>query len=185
MTDRLEKAIKWARKKHHGSWRDGADPLPYITHPIEVLTILRYEAGVTDEDALIAAVLHDVVEDTDAKLEDLEEKFGSVVRALVQELTRSEPSETETRGLSTDEVRSLRSSMLLADIAEMSPMAQRIKLCDRLSNLRCARATRLGDALSRYSEQTREILAVIGRETAPAVWDQVESLNQRVVAGRA
>ncbi len=184
MAARIEEAIKWARKKHKGSYRDGADPLPYVTHPIEVLTILRYEAGVTDEDALVAAMLHDVVEDTDATLQDVETRFGTVVRALVEELTRTEPSDEEAKGLGADEHRALRSSLLLADIENMSPMAQRIKICDRLSNLRCAKATRTNDALQRYIEQTHEILRIIDRSIAPQVWDQVEFLSRRVPVGQ-
>jgi (p)ppGpp synthase/HD superfamily hydrolase len=183
MSERLEQAIKWARKKHKGSYRDGEDPLPYFTHPMEVLTVLRYEAGVTDEDALIAAVLHDIVEDTSGTLADIQARFGPVVAGLVKELTRTEPTAEEREGLGADELRSLRSNMLLSEISDMSPMAQRIKLCDRLSNLRCARATRKGDALQRYVEQTRAILDIVPRDVSPRVWDQVDELSARMPVG--
>jgi (p)ppGpp synthase/HD superfamily hydrolase len=183
MSAAVEKAIKWARKRHDGSWRDGDSPLPYITHPVEVLTILRYEAGVTDEDSLVAAVLHDLVEDTDTTLEEIEERFGASVSALVDELTRTEPTAAQRKGLTEDEVRALRSDLLLADIKKMSSMAKVIKLCDRLSNLRSARATRSGAALERYLEQTSAILAIVPRKVSPRVWDLVKETNERVMAG--
>ncbi len=183
MAEAIEAAIKWARKRHHGSWRDGASPLPYISHPLEVLSILRYEAGVVDEEAWVAAVLHDMIEDTSTTLAEVEERFGAVVAGLVRELTRTEPSADETEGLTADEVRSLRSELLLGDIARMSPMAQTIKLCDRLSNLRCARATRSGGALARYLEQTTEILSLVPRKVSPNVWEAVREMKDRVMAG--
>ncbi len=183
MAEAIEAAIKWARKRHDGSWRDGASPLPYITHPLEVLSILRYEAEVLEEGALVAAVLHDMIEDTETTLDEVKERFGERVAGLVRELTRTEPTPSETAGLSADEVRSLRSELLLADIAAMTPMAQTIKLCDRLSNLRCARATRTGPALARYLEQTTAILSLVPRGVSPRVWDAVKELNGQVVAG--
>jgi len=176
----LEKAIKWARKKHDGSWRDGPSPLPYVTHPIEVLSILRYEAGVEDPDALVAAALHDVIEDTDATLDDVERKFGQGAASLVEELTRTEPTDEEVAGLSAAKVRDLRSNLLLADIAKMSKMAKVIKLCDRLSNLRNSRVTRPPDALRRYLEQTDRILEIVPRKVSPNVWDAVKALAEQV-----
>jgi GTP diphosphokinase / guanosine-3',5'-bis(diphosphate) 3'-diphosphatase len=125
---KVQEAIRWAAKLHEGQERDGEDALPYITHPVEVLVNLRYVGGVTDEDLLCAAVLHDTIEECGAEPAEIERKFGPRVRALVEELTRREPSEEETRELSREETWQLRADMLLEEIGRMSPDAQRVKL---------------------------------------------------------
>lgn len=172
----LHRAVKYAAKKHRGLDRDGAHPLPYITHPLDVANKLRYLANETDETVLAAAVLHDVVEESDATLEDIEERFGTAVKELVRELTRREPTPEETKGLSPDEVWQLRSEWLLEDIRRMSLAAKRIKLADRLSNLEAALATRPPDRLARYQHQTYLILEAIPREACPELWDAIRRL---------
>ena len=63
------------------------DESPYINHPIEVATILATRGRITDLSILLAAVLHDTIEDTKTSPEELEAQFGSEVRALVLEVT--------------------------------------------------------------------------------------------------
>jgi len=63
------------------------DASPYINHPIEVATILATRGGITDLSTLMAAVLHDTIEDTETSPEELEARFGPEVRALVLEVT--------------------------------------------------------------------------------------------------
>ena len=85
---KLEKAIGFAMRAHHGMRRK-KENLPYIIHPLEVVTIL---AGMTDdEDVLSAAVLHDTVEDTGVSLEIIGKEFGSRVMELVREPEHPHP----------------------------------------------------------------------------------------------
>ena len=77
-------ALAFADQRHAGQKRD-LDDLPFVTHPVEVACLL-HEAGYADE-VVAAGVLHDVVEDTDAELSDLEAHFGSRVAELVQAVT--------------------------------------------------------------------------------------------------
>ena len=78
--NKLNEAILYAAKMHSGQLRKGTT-LPYIVHPIEVLTILsRMNAH---EELLIAGVLHDVSEDTEATIEDVAVRFGTEVAHLV------------------------------------------------------------------------------------------------------
>lgn len=170
---RLDRAIQLAAKWHAGEERDGEFPLPYFTHPIEVLVNLRYVGGVTDEDLLCAAALHDVIEETDATLEEIEAAVGARVRDLVRELTRREPTKKETQGLTKEEIWQLRADMLLEEIAKMSADAQRVKLADRLSNVREGKRTKLGDKLTRYLAHTHLILQTVPREVNPALWDAI------------
>jgi len=82
---RLEEGLRLAVAAHHGQFRKD-NLTPYIVHPIEVMKRVR-DWGVTDEDILVAAVLHDCVEETSVTLADIESRFGCVVRCLVDELT--------------------------------------------------------------------------------------------------
>lgn len=166
----LQAAVAWACELHRDQWREGDVPIPYICHPLEVLSLLRYLAKVDDPVMMCAAVLHDVLEETTATKGQVKQRFGVDVASLVQELTRREPTAKQTEGLSADEVWALRSKMLLAEIELMSPRAQTVKLCDRLSNLRESAFTRRGKKLKRYRAQTKAILQIVPREVCPPVW---------------
>jgi (p)ppGpp synthase/HD superfamily hydrolase len=173
---RLQEAVKWAAKLHRGQDRDGACPVPYLAHPLEVLGNLRYRGGVTDEDLLCAAVLHDVVEECGVDLADIEKRFGPRVRGLVAEVTRREPTAQESKGMTPEEVWQLRADWMLEDIKRMSPEAKSLKLADRWSNLIASLATREGAKLDRYVQQTFLILEAIPREVNPALWDGVKKV---------
>lgn len=81
-----QKAKEFAYKAHEGQKRKGG--LPYITHPEGVVRILQ-EYGVSDDTVLSIAWVHDILEDTDTKYEDLEKEFGKDVANRVYLLTRN------------------------------------------------------------------------------------------------
>jgi len=175
----LTEAIRFAAHRHAGQHRDGPVPLPYVTHPIEVLLHVRHTAGVTDQEMLCASVLHDVVEECGVQWTTLQRRFGPGVTDLVRELTRDEPDEEIRRTLSKAELVELRSRLLLEGIARMSDRAQVIKLADRLANVIDSKRTRTGTKRERYIAQTRQITTLIPRERCPALWDAID----REVAG--
>lgn len=82
-TERVEKAIRFAGKYHRDHMRH--DALPYLTHLFSVALLTTLHE--VDEDIVITALLHDVLEDTHASAEDIEEQFGVQVRAYVESLT--------------------------------------------------------------------------------------------------
>ncbi|MFT7644400.1 MAG: (p)ppGpp synthase/HD superfamily hydrolase [Candidatus Paceibacteria bacterium] len=84
-TYKLEQAIKAAGILHQDQLRKGSVPLPYITHLMAVMLILRDYTS--EEDTLVAALLHDTLEDTDYTAEELKVDFGENVAVLVQTLT--------------------------------------------------------------------------------------------------
>jgi len=92
---RIEQAIRAASVLHHDQTRKGSLPFPYITHLMSVAFILHDYTE--NEDVIIAALLHDTVEDTDYTLDELEEDFGAFVRELVTALT--EPTHEGDRRL--------------------------------------------------------------------------------------
>ena len=171
--NRLQEACLLAAKSHEGQWRDGADPVPYLTHPMEVLSNLRCIGGVIDEEILCAAILHDVIEVGTATTPMLEKKFGPRVTELVVGLTRKEPSAEEISGMTDDEIWQLRCDMLLSEIASMPPEVQQIKLADRLSNVHQAFRTKKGRKLKRYVTQTKKILKIIPKSVNPALWNAI------------
>lgn len=87
-TYKIEQAIKAAALLHSEHWRKGDVPIPYITHLMAVTIILRDYTR--DEDTLVAALLHDTLEDTDYTAEEMEGDFGKKVTEIVQ--TLSEPT---------------------------------------------------------------------------------------------
>ena len=87
---RVEQAIRAASVLHKDQFRKGSMPFPYITHLIATaFTLLDYT---DDEDVIIAALLHDSIEDTDYTIEELQEDFGGKVREIVEFVT--EPKNT-------------------------------------------------------------------------------------------
>ena len=80
-------AIAFAAEKHRNQRRKDAEASPYINHPLQVAHALASEGGVSDLKTLIAAVLHDTVEDTKTTFEELVERFGKKVTHVVKEVT--------------------------------------------------------------------------------------------------
>jgi (p)ppGpp synthase/HD superfamily hydrolase len=84
-TQKIEQAIQAAAVLHHSHERKGSVPVPYITHLMGVTFLLRdYTA---DEDTLVAALLHDTLEDTDYTYDELTGDFGETVAEIVQTVT--------------------------------------------------------------------------------------------------
>lgn len=83
-TTKVKKAYELAFEAHKGQKRETGDE--YITHPVAVASILT-EMGM-DTDCIIAALLHDVVEDTEKSLQDIEKQFGRDVALLVDGVTK-------------------------------------------------------------------------------------------------
>ena len=78
--DKIERAIEYADAKH--KYQKRKDGSPYIIHPLAVAEIV-VEMGL-DVDAVLGALLHDCIEDTDASHDDIEKKFGASVTELVE-----------------------------------------------------------------------------------------------------
>ena len=124
--DRIHLAFKIAEKYHQGQKRRSGDP--YITHPVEVGIILAdLNAG---PQTIIAALLHDVVEDTNFSLNDVEEKFGKDIALLVDGVTKISKIEFSSVVTQAENVQ----KMLLAMAKDIRVVL--IKIADRLHNIR-------------------------------------------------
>jgi (p)ppGpp synthase/HD superfamily hydrolase len=82
--ERIRKAFELGATMHEGQKRRSGEP--YFTHPIAVATILAGMAA--DGDTIIAALLHDTVEDTDLKLDTIDQEFNGSVRNLIDGVTK-------------------------------------------------------------------------------------------------
>ncbi len=118
-------AISFAAKKHRLQKRKGADEEPYINHVLEVANLIANVGDVEDYDVLIAAVLHDTVEDTETTATEIKEKFGAAVSKMVSEVT-------DDKSLPKAE----RKELQVEHAPHLSTGAKLIKLGDKISNIR-------------------------------------------------
>lgn len=124
----LEAALRTAAIAHRAQVRKGGD-VPYFAHSAAVALILA-RAGFTDESLLAAAILHDVVEDTDVTLENLAERFPQAVIAAVAAL-----SETKTDADGRLRPWEDRKAEHLRQVAAAPLAARAIALADKLHNM--------------------------------------------------
>ena len=122
---RLLEAINFAADRHQYQRRKDPSATPYINHPIRVAHILLSEAGVVDQVALVAAILHDTVEDTETTLAEIVERFGSEIASVVEEVT-------DDWALN----KAARKNAQIENAPGLSASAQRVKLADKIANLR-------------------------------------------------
>ncbi|MBQ5750646.1 MAG: bifunctional (p)ppGpp synthetase/guanosine-3',5'-bis(diphosphate) 3'-pyrophosphohydrolase, partial [Bacteroidaceae bacterium] len=124
--ERIDKAFNFACEAHSKQKRKSGEP--YIIHPIAVARIIAEELELST-DAIIAAFLHDVVEDTDYTIEDIRHLFGNGVAFLVNVVTKQKKEEYE-HSKQIDNYQQMLSSV------QYDIRALLIKLADRLHNMR-------------------------------------------------
>lgn len=127
ITFRLERALRWAASCHQGQVRKGSG-VPYVEHLMGVALILD-RLGF-DEDVVIAGLLHDVVEDTDASLDDVRSRFGAMVARIVELCSEVK---TDSAGRKRPWIDRKRDHL---EALERAPLeARAVVLADKLHNL--------------------------------------------------
>ena len=121
----LARAIDFAAGQHADQRRKGDAAEPYVNHLAEVAGLVAEATGGSDTNLVAAAFLHDVVEDTGVTLAQVTEMFGEDVAALVGEAT-------DDMSLPKAE----RKRLQIVHAPTLSPRAKRLKLADKISNLR-------------------------------------------------
>ena len=124
-TGQLLEAIRFAAEKHRNQRRKDSEQSPYVNHPIEVTQLLWEVGGVRDIDVLLAAILHDTVEDTDTRPEEIRDRFGEQVLSFVMEVT-------DDKNLP----KAKRKHLQIETAAHKSYGAKLIKLADKSCNVR-------------------------------------------------
>ena len=122
--DQLLRALTFAADKHQGQRRKGRDKLPYVNHLIRVTDTLWRVGGVRDVTVLVAALLHDTVEDTKTTPDELEALFGADVLSVVLEVT-DDKSLPKAR----------RKQLQIEHAPHLTERAKLIKLADKIDNV--------------------------------------------------
>ena len=123
--NRLLQAIAYAADKHRDQRRKDANASPYINHPIALANVLANEGGIDDEAVLVAAILHDTIEDTDTTADELRRLFGKRITDIVLEVTDDKSLEKAER-----------KRLQVEHAPHISRRAKLVKLADKICNLR-------------------------------------------------
>jgi GTP diphosphokinase / guanosine-3',5'-bis(diphosphate) 3'-diphosphatase len=169
--ERVLAAVRYAAEMHWEDRRKGEADTPYINHPIPVAEQLAARGLGADAELLMAAVLHDVIEDTDATAEDLRRRFGARVAAIVQEVSDDKTLEkmvrrqrtVETVGAKSREARLIKLSDLIANVHDVAHHPPQWTLERKLNYLLWAE--RVGGAVAGTHA---ELEAMLSREIAEA-----------------
>ncbi len=175
-SDLVARAIDFAIEAHGDQRRASGEP--YVTHPMEVATILVDLR--MDVPSILAAILHDTLEDTPVTLNDLRTAFGDTVATLVDGVSKlgkiKEKSNVEHVDLQEEQAENLR-KMLLAMVDDIRVVI--IKLADRLHNMRTLEHLSL-DRQQRKARETLDIFAPLASRLG--IWQlkwQLEDLSFR------
>lgn len=122
---RLLDAALFAAERHKDQRRKDKDASPYINHPLSLAKLLAVDGGVTDVDVLIAALLHDTIEDTQTTEAELRTRFGDKVADTVLEVT-------DDKSLSKQQ----RKELQVEQAGHKSDEAALVKVADKTCNLR-------------------------------------------------
>ncbi len=119
----IVQALAFAAERHRDQRRKDCHASPYINHPIALARVLC-EQGIQDTEILCAALLHDVLEDTETRPEELQVRFGSTIAAIVQEVS-------DDKRLPKAE----RKRLQILHAGQASHPARLVKLADKICNL--------------------------------------------------
>ncbi len=175
-TNRIEKAFEMGALAHREQKRKSGEP--YITHPVAVALVL---AGLgLDDTTLAAAILHDSVEDTGITLDDLTEKFGPDVAAIVDGVTKLDRIQFDSK--EAQQAATMR-KMLVAMAKDLRVLL--IKLADRLHNMRTIDAVGEDWKRRRTAQETLDIYAPLAHRLGIGeVKHELEDLSFRALEPR-
>lgn len=174
--DALDRAMEMACTAHAGQRRSSGEE--YVCHPLQVACIL-VDLGM-DSETIVAAILHDVVEDTPVELADIRKQFGADVATLVDGVTKLNKIPFSTR--EEQQAENVR-KMLLAMSQDIRVII--IKLADRLHNMRTIGALPLQKQLD-IAKETMDIYAPLAHRLGiRAIKEELEDLSLRTLDGVA
>ncbi|MDM5438830.1 HD domain-containing protein [Bacillus hominis] len=149
----LKKAIQFAEQAHDGQYRQTGET--YIIHPFAITEILlNYKADIT---TLIAALLHDVVEDTKYSLEDIESHFGATIRYIVNGLTKGKKQQDQKKVL----YEAINFKKLLLS-SQQDIRVGIIKVIDRLHNIKTLSVKKPAKQVA-YANETLTLFAPLAK----------------------
>jgi GTP diphosphokinase / guanosine-3',5'-bis(diphosphate) 3'-diphosphatase len=136
------RAAQFAAMKHRNQRRKDKEATPYINHPLALANVLWREGRISDARTIAAALLHDTVEDTRTTRAELARVFGRPIASVVAEVTDNKRLDKKTR-----------KRLQVEHAPHLSPSAKRVKLADKICNLRDLAASPPADwSLARQRE---------------------------------
>jgi len=173
---RLLEALDFAAQRHSAQRRKGPDAAPYVNHLIEVATLVANVAQVEDVEVLMAAVLHDVLEDTPTTAGEVSERFGERVCRFVEALS-------DDKSLP----RRKRREITLEELPRMEALVKVVKLADLTSNIKLLPPTWSEEHKREYlewSEHAATICAPECQRLAELYWQRAGATRSTLEASR-
>jgi (p)ppGpp synthase/HD superfamily hydrolase len=173
---RLLEALDFAAQRHSAQRRKGPDAAPYVNHLIEVAMLVSSIGGVEDVDVLIAAVLHDVLEDTPTSASEVERRFGPRVRSMVEALS-------DDKSLP----RARRRAITLEELPEVAAEVKVIKLADLSSNIKLLPPNWTDERKLEYLEWSERAASLCAAECEPLAnlyWQRAGATRRALEATR-
>lgn len=173
---RLLEALDFAAQRHSAQRRKGPDAAPYVNHLIEVAALVANVARVEDVEVLIAAVLHDVLEDTPTTSGELCARFGERVCRFVEALS-------DDKSLP----RRRRREITLAELPAMDVLVKVVKLADLTSNIKLLPPTWSEEHKREYlewSEHAARICGPVCQPLAELYWQRAAATRSALEAAR-
>ena len=173
---RLLEALDFAAERHSAQRRKGPDAAPYVNHLIEVAMLVANVGQVEDVEVLIAAVLHDVLEDTPTTAEEVTARFGARVCRLVEALS-------DDKALP----RKRRRQLTLEELPASEALVKVIKLADLSSNIKLLPPTWSYERKLEYLEWSESAATICSPECQPLAelyWQRARSTRAALDATR-
>jgi (p)ppGpp synthase/HD superfamily hydrolase len=123
-------AARFAADRHSAQRRKGRTAEPYVNHLLEVAELVARTADDLDTNLIVAALLHDTIEDVGVSREEIAERFGEDVASLVAEVTDDKSLPKDTR-----------KALQVANAAAKSTRAQALSAADKIANMRSVAAS--------------------------------------------
>lgn len=171
-TLQLLEALDFAAVRHSAQRRKGPDAAPYVNHLIEVAALVAHVGQVHDVEALIAAVLHDVLEDTPTTAAEVTERFGPRVCRFVQALS-------DDKSLPRRERRYL----ALRELPQAEPLVHVIKLADLASNIQLLPPCWTNERKREYLEWSEHAATICSPSSPPLAelyWDRARRTRAKL-----
>jgi (p)ppGpp synthase/HD superfamily hydrolase len=169
----IMRAADAAARWHVDQRRKGSAQEPYVNHLLEVATLVAQATGGTDTDAIIAALLHDTIEDQNVTAETIAGEFGQHVADIVMEVT-------DDKSLPKAE----RKRQQVESASKRSREAKLIKLADKTSNVRAVTTSPAVDWQMKrrleYIEWAKEVVAGL-RGTSPWLEQQFDEAGDQAM----
>lgn len=170
--EKIEDAVNFSKSKHEGQKRKSGEP--YIIHPLAVAEILIKLN--MDGDTICSGLLHDTLEDTTAKYDELKDRFGKPVADLVEGVTKIEVLKTDNK--SVQEAETIR-KMFFAMSKDARVII--IKLADKLHNMRTVHYLK-NDRAKEFATETLDIYAPLADRLGISwVKDELEDLSLKTI----